>query len=202
MTKIKFSKIEVRDLAKAWIVISIAFAIVLTQGILGISFLTNLLLSAIAVGSAFLFHELAHKFVAQKYGCFAEFRSDNKMLLLAIILALVLKVIFVAPGAVMIAGRISKARNGKISMAGPGTNFALAGIFLILALIIPNGFWGNVFGFGLFVNIWIGLFNMIPVWVLDGKKILNWNKLVYFSMLAVGGGLLALMQYLSLSPLF
>ena len=85
--QIKFSKIEIRDLAKAWIVISIAFAIVLSGGIFGVDFLLNVILAAITVGTGFLFHELGHKFVAQKYGCFAEFRADNYMLFLAIIIS-------------------------------------------------------------------------------------------------------------------
>ena len=82
--KIKFSKIEIQDLTKAWAAISVAFAIVLSGGLFGADFFLNILLSAITVGTGFLFHELGHKFVAQKYGCWAEFRADNYMLLLAL----------------------------------------------------------------------------------------------------------------------
>ena len=59
----KFSKVEVRDLMKAWIAISIAFGIVLRSG----TFLNSFLLAGITVGVGFLLHELAHKVVAQHY---------------------------------------------------------------------------------------------------------------------------------------
>jgi len=199
--RIKFSKIELRDLAKAWLIISIAFAIVLSRGQLGAFLLTNAVLSAITVGTAFLLHELGHKFVAQRYGCFAEFRADNFMLFLAIITSF-FGIVFAAPGAVMIAGRVSKERNGKISVAGPAVNLVLAVIFLVLALFITQGFWARVMSFGVLVNVWIGLFNLLPVWILDGKKILSWNKLVYGIMVAIGVGLFILRYYLPLAPLF
>ncbi|MFH1971972.1 MAG: hypothetical protein ABIJ18_00670 [archaeon] len=209
MNKIKFSKIEIRDLIKAWLAISVAFALIFTPGRLDTLlttnitiFATNLVLSAITVGSAFLLHELGHKFVAQHYGCYAEFRADNFMLFLALVMAIVLKIVFAAPGAVMIGGRISKERNGKISMAGPATNLILAILFLIPALIFSQGFLGILFHLGFLVNVWIGLFNLIPLWVLDGKKILSWNKLVYFTMLAIGIFLFIINYFLPLQPLF
>ena len=34
----------------------------------------------------------------------------------------------VAPGAVMIRGRVTRAQNGIISLAGPGTNFLIAAV--------------------------------------------------------------------------
>jgi len=40
-----------------------------------ISFIIALFISLFTLGIGFLLHELAHKFVAQRYGCFAEFRS-------------------------------------------------------------------------------------------------------------------------------
>ncbi|MDP3918940.1 MAG: hypothetical protein Q8Q35_03510 [Nanoarchaeota archaeon] len=178
--KIKFSKIEIRDLAKAWIAISIAFAIVLSGEILGVNFLVNILVAAITVGTGFLFHELGHKFVAQKYGCYAEFRADNYMLFLAIILAVILKVIFIAPGAVMIAGRVSKKRNGLISLAGPAVNIVFAVLFLIASFFVSGGFLSRIVDFGFVINALLAAFNLIPVWVLDGKKIWNWNRLVWF----------------------
>ncbi|MBT3324590.1 hypothetical protein HN681_02365 [archaeon] len=182
--QIKFSKIEIRDLAKAWIVISIAFAIVLSGGIFGVDFLLNVILAAITVGTGFLFHELGHKFVAQKYGCFAEFRADNYMLFLAIIISF-LGVVFAAPGAVMISGRVSKERNGKISIAGPAVNLVFALMFLALFFFIQEGFIGRIFAFGYLINSWLALFNLLPFWILDGKKVLRWNKLVYFISLGM-----------------
>ena len=183
--QIKFSKIELRDLAKAWIIISIAFAIVLSGGLLGVNFFLYIVLSAITVGTGFLLHELGHKFVAQRYGCFAEFRADNTMLLVAILTSF-LGIIFAAPGAVMIAGRVSKERNGKISIAGPAVNIVLALLFLGFGFLFPTGFLGQIAFFGYLINTWLALFNLIPFWVLDGKKIWDWNKAVWGSAVAIG----------------
>jgi len=176
----KSSEIEVRDLVKSWAAISLAFAILLGGLDFSINFLFNFLMSGITVGSAFLLHELGHKLVAQKYGCFAEYRSFDKMLLLAIAMSF-FGFIFAAPGAVMIAGRVNHIKNGKISAAGPLVNIALAIIFLFAYFSSPL----TIFKYGFFINAWIGLFNMIPLWNFDGKKIWKWNKTVYIMMVAV-----------------
>jgi|TARA_Y100000034_G_scaffold122327_1_gene167632 Zn-dependent protease len=180
----KFSEKEINDLLKAWIAISLAFAILLNQGnIMSESFSKTLIMSSITVGTAFLLHELGHKFVAQKYHFWAEFRAFNGMLILAILMSF-LGFIFIAPGAVMIHGHfMTREKNGKISAAGPLVNFILAVLFVgLLALGINN----QLTNYGAFINSLIGLFNMLPFWNIDGKKILNWSKPVYFSMISAG----------------
>jgi Zn-dependent protease len=179
------SKIEINDLLKAWLTISVAFAIVLSGGIsLSVNFFVGMFISAFTVGLGFLLHELSHKFVAQRYGCFAEFRSFDQMLILAIIMSF-FGFIFAAPGAVIISGPVGIRRNGKISVAGPGMNLFLAFIFLISLLLIKISFIKIIFLYGYLINTWLGLFNMIPAWNFDGKKILAWNKLVYGIMVII-----------------
>ena len=78
--KINTSEAEIRDLLKAWIAVSIAFAIIMRSS-LRLSFYEVFIVSAITVGTGFLLHELGHKFVAQRYGCFAEFRAFDQMLI-------------------------------------------------------------------------------------------------------------------------
>ncbi|MBT3406386.1 hypothetical protein HN419_04410 [Candidatus Woesearchaeota archaeon] len=114
---INTSNIELIALLKSWAAISLAFSIALAGLKFSLGFIIIFLMAAITVGLGFLLHELAHKVVAQKYKCAAEFRSDDKMLILAIVLAFT-GFIFAAPGAVLIHGHINKKQNGIISAAG------------------------------------------------------------------------------------
>lgn len=197
---IKFSKIEIKDLIKAWFFVSLAFAIVISEDVLGIDLITNIILAAFTIGIGFLLHELGHKVVAQRYGCFAEFRADNFMLFLAVLTSF-LGVIFAAPGAVMIAGRVTKERNGKISLAGPLVNIVLTIIFLVGALICTNGFLGIMFAFGAIINSWLAIFNLIPLWILDGKKVWDWNKGIYILSMAIAILLFVLIQVLPMQQI-
>ncbi len=191
----RFSKIEIIDLLKAWIAISIAFAIVF--GALEGNFLLLLLVSGLSVGFGFLLHELGHKFLAQKYGCWAEFRSDDKMLLVAIAVSF-LGFVFAAPGAVLINGNVDKNKNGKISMLGPLTNLILAVLFLLL---VPKGFLSvsnyDLRTLGFTINSWLALFNLIPLWFFDGRKIFDWNKVVYFLLVIIAFSFVFLFGYLN-----
>ncbi|MBD3313324.1 hypothetical protein GF345_02690 [Candidatus Woesearchaeota archaeon] len=197
MGSFKTSETELQDLFKAWVAISVAFAIVLGSGssmqnLLSVQFVINFLLAAFTVGLGFLFHEMGHKIVAQRYGCFAEFRAWDRMLLLAVVMSF-LGFVFAAPGAVMIQGRVDRVRNGRISIAGPGTNIVMALIFLGLIL----GFGTNLFfQYGLMINAWLGLFNMIPIGGLDGGKVLRWNKTAYGLVVVAAVILLFGMSYI------
>lgn len=185
MIRLRFSKVETRHLLRAWAAISIAFAIVLGKsGIFSSTFLYFLLISAVTVGTGFLFHELAHKYFAQRYGCWAEFRADNSMLILAIIMSF-FGFVFAAPGAVMIQGTVTTRRNGVISIAGPATNIVLAALFFALTFV-PNDFMAPIARYGLLINSWLAVFNMIPFGNIDGAKVLRWSKPVYFAVLGAG----------------
>lgn len=183
---IKTSHIEIRDILKAWIAISIAFAIASRGGFLQ-SFYTSFIVSSLTVGVGFLLHEFGHKIVAQRYGYFAEFRSFDSMLLLAIAMSF-FGFVFAAPGAVMISGRVSKAKSGRISAAGPLVNLGLAFIFLLLLFQgffqLPQLLRTSAY-YGFIINSWLALFNMLPFWLFDGYKILKWSKLAYGVMLGV-----------------
>lgn len=180
--KIATSEKEIKDLVKAWVAISIAFAIVMTGGLrFSFDFFVVFIISGLTVGIGFLIHELAHKVVAQKYGCFAEFRSFDQMLFLAVLMSF-FGFVFAAPGAVMISGPVGLRRNGKISAAGPLANLVLA--FIFLSIIINFGV-NTLTMYGFLINTWLALFNMLPFGNFDGRKILNWNKKVYGAMIAV-----------------
>lgn len=184
----KFSQKEIIDLVKAWIAVSLAFTLArLASSFLSepfvpmlITFLIFLVINAVIVGLAFILHELAHKFVAQRYRTWAEFRSDDRMLLFMLVVS-VFGFIFAAPGAVIIHGHLDYKRSGHISLAGPAMNIILAVICLLLT---PVFFFAS---YGVVINAWLAVFNLLPFHPFDGAKVLAWNRFVW-----AGAGLSAL----------
>jgi len=136
--------------------------------------------------------EMAHKFVAQHYGCWAEFRYSRQGLIIALALAAFAGFLFSAPGAVYIAGRIDQRQNGIISIAGPLTNVAVAVAAIPILLMFSGTIIASGFYTVIFFNAILAIFNMIPVMPLDGAKVLKWNPAIYVISL-VGMG--ALMYY-------
>ena len=191
--KIPTSRKELIDISKAWLALSFAFALIFANAsvlggslskILDVHFLILVVVALCTAGLGFLLHELSHKFVAQRYGCQAEFRAFDQMIVLAVGLALFIGWIFAAPGAVMISGMVTRRENGIISVAGAVTNYVLALLFLGLGFLLPT--WAMVTSIGFGVNAWLGLFNMIPFGPLDGLKVFHWSKAVWGGMVAVG----------------
>lgn len=177
-----FSSEELTQLLKAWFAISLAFTIA-QVGLGGPTFFYFFLISGLTVGIAFLLHELAHKFVAQFYGCFAEFRAFDLGLLLAVLMSIT-GFIFAAPGAVVISGLVGVEENGKIAAAGPLTNIVLALAFWFLASF---GFYPSILMYGFQINAWLAFFNLLPFWQLDGLKVMNWNTAVWAGLIGVSG---------------
>jgi len=174
---------ELKQLLLAWLVLGFCFSVRdLTTPRL---FFTTLLISLGTLGLGFIGHELAHRYVARRLGCWAEFRVWPMGLIMALIFALASggRVIFAAPGAVYIfprspfSYRISDRENGLISVSGPITNIGITLLFLIISRF------GTVFNLigtkGFYVNLWLAAFNLIPFGVMDGQKVFNWNKTVW-----------------------
>ena len=183
-----FSKTEIEHLTQATMAFTLALAFMSTGGIFGAlsdfqGFLIGGIIYFISLTPAFVLHEIAHKIVARSYGCWAEFRASPSGLRFGVILAAALGIVFMAPGAVMVAGNTTKSQFGKIALAGPVTNVALWSIGLcaimlgiaenqIASMIIIPWMWGNAV---------LGAFNMIPLGPLDGKKIKRWSELIFYT---------------------
>lgn len=183
---VKFTSREIRDITISLAVISFIFAYLFSgKNIFNPNFSLYILITFVAVGLGFVLHELAHKFVAVKYGFYAEYRMWVEGLVLAIITAF-FGFVFAAPGAVYIHGEyISREQNGKISLAGPATNLILAGIFLFIMPFVssPVDLLTSILllicQVGVTVNSFLALFNLIPFSLLDGAKIFKWNPLIW-----------------------
>jgi Zn-dependent protease len=206
----RITRREEADLFVAWIAISFAFAIIFLRDagkasiVLAVSFLA---VSLLTVGIGFILHEMAHKFVAIKYGYWAEFRKDNIMLVVAVALAALVGVVFAAPGATVIYsntadGRgLSREENGKISASGPIVNLVLCIPFAAILILGGQGatFTGSIVTMvgtiGLQVNAMIAAFNMLPVSVLDGKKVWSWSKPVFVVLIVAAFSALVLSFY-------
>ncbi len=172
---------ELTDLLVSWITLSAAFALLLSKnGLDQLGFSNALAISALAVGTGFLLHELSHKYVAIYFGAKAEFRAWNIGLIFALVLAVFTSFIFAAPGAVYIYGKkITIRENGIISLAGPLTNIVIGLLsFGIEALyqtgdITMTAHWVGV------INLSLAMFNLLPLFILDGAKVFAWNKMVW-----------------------
>ncbi len=173
--------------AKSIIISVLALSLALTIAQFGVGILAMpgrlaFLMSffAITVGTGFVLHELAHKYVAIQFGGYAEFKMWVQGLIFALLTSLI-GLVFVAPGAVYIyAPKVTKMQNALISLAGPLTNLILALVFSALGLVFPLSTGGmDIWFFASKINIWLGLFNMIPIFPLDGSKIFDWNVFVW-----------------------
>ncbi len=184
---------EIRDILAALGVLTLAFFwIIYPKDGSGYAYYFGL--AALSVFAGFLIHELSHKFVARRYGCWAEFRADYRMLGFGLLTAF-FGFLFAAPGAVMIAGPVDKDRNGKISLAGPGSNLLVALTCLTLLLDLRSGLIHSALSSLFTFSVFLAAFNMIPVMPFDGAKIWHWNKPVYIATLLVAG-LLFFLPYL------
>ena len=123
----RFSPIEKRDLFFAGVMISLAFAILLSGGLTGIfslnvGILIAFVISFFTAGLGFLLHELMHKFVAQSYGLFAEFKAYYDGLWLALAFSL-FGFILAAPGAVYIRGWNPREKSATFKLRSSSLGF-------------------------------------------------------------------------------
>jgi len=184
----QFSSGEILSIIVAWAVLSVAITYQKLVGLLtGAGSLDVVIAGFVATATGFILHEMGHKFVAIRRGYLAHFRLWIWGLVLTISIVTISGggLVFGAPGAVYISpsaagfsgydssrGRSDPEEDNMIiSAAGPGLNLAFAIGFLALLLSVPFGFLHTVAFSGLFLNLGLGSFNMLPVPPLDGSKI-------------------------------
>ncbi|NOR48276.1 MAG: site-2 protease family protein [Methanosarcinaceae archaeon] len=182
-------KIDLKEtihLLASLVVLTVAFAYPSTEP-------TMLAVIALSVGSGFIFHELGHKFTAQRFGYTAVYEASPMGLLLAIFLKIITGVVFAAPGAVMIRKHQSYYSNDdryydmltqsretwKIALAGPLINVALAVVFMGIMFLSDSALMQTMGLYGAYVNVFLAGFNMIPFGPLDGAKVFKHNPAMW-----------------------
>jgi Zn-dependent protease len=176
--RFRFSPTEVRDLALSALLVSgvglsfLGFRLAASQvGIVAV-------LVAVFTGS-FLIHEMAHKFVAQRYGLWAEFRLTLIGALLTLI-SVISPFKIIAPGAVMIAGAAGKDTVGKTAVSGPVTNLLICAVSFMCTFLIPSSnLFFEVALFSAAFNAFIAVLNLVPFGMFDGWKVFHWSRLVW-----------------------
>ncbi|MFO7797025.1 MAG: hypothetical protein ACQERB_12560 [Promethearchaeati archaeon] len=145
--------------------------------------------------TAFLFHEFGHRQVAIHFGLQTKFRL-LKFGMIITAFGLLMGLISISsgvqglpglalPGAVVVLGldKIDK-KTGLCKAAGPTVNLIYGSILFAVSFLIPI-FPINLFiGMSASINFMLGLFNLIPIGILDGENIFKWNKKVYFFLVS------------------
>ncbi len=179
---------EIVDLLVSWAAITLAFsADYLMRG-----YFIGVGIAGIAVGTGFVFHELAHRQVALRYGLFARYRAWYTGLLVAVAIAFATAAAFgksfviAAPGAVYIVGAmgfIHPAVELRIAEAGPAANIAVSLSFLILSYFVGYP-WRLYFAIISSVNAVLAFFNLLPFPPLDGYKIMRVSPVEWGALFA------------------
>ena len=187
-----FSKTEINHLTLATLAFTLALAFMFSGGIMGAlsdpsAFLVYGVLALVTFTPGFLVHEIAHKIQARKYGCWAEFRASPSGLRWGVLLAAIVGIVLMAPGAVMVAGNTTKEQFGKVALAGPVSNVVLWCIGLVFAVAIggTGGIADEVIHLWMWANGILGALNMLPFGPLDGKKIKTWSDVMFWLWLTI-----------------
>ncbi len=183
-----FSPMEVKHLLVGIVLVSLVGISFTTRSIL-FSHPIMLLLESVIFILSFIAHELSHKFVAQRFGLWAEFRlSISGALITLISVLLPLKVI--APGSVVIGGIAGRETVGRTAVSGPLVNVILSVAFLVGAIVSPIGLLYEALMFGAWFNSYLAIFNLLPFGALDGWKVFWWSRrnwaLIFSASILIG----------------
>lgn len=200
----RFSSSELRDLLIASVLVTLVSISIMGSGSsIGIGIINGFVVFASFINSiywwvpigiilifllSFIGHELAHKFTAQHYGMWSEFRMNSMGYYLSAI-AILFSVPIFGTGTVYTSGTTNRDHNAKANLAGPLSNFILASALVIVAVIAYSTLSGSLLfnllylvRYGIIINGVLGVFNMIPFQPFDGATVKDWDIRVWITL--------------------
>lgn len=156
---------------------------------LGNKFLTNDFWYAVAlVAPAVIFHEFGHKFMAMFFGHSATFHAAYSWLMLGLILKLMnFGFIFFVPAYVSIPAGLPPIQNALVSFAGPLVNLIFwLGSALFIRIYSQKRLNKKqkeklvYFSFFRKINMFLFIFNMLPIPMFDGWHVYSSLWMVFF----------------------
>ena len=149
----------------SWFVIALIVTYLVAAGQLPLAYpdwdealywIVGALIALLFFGSV-LAHELSHALVARRFGL--RVRDIT---------------LFIFGGAATLEGEMKRPRDeALIAAAGPLTSLAIAGILFAVDAVIRQQQLGAILGWLGFINLTLGLFNLIPGFPMDGGRILH-----------------------------
>lgn len=137
----------------------------------------NLKSSFLLAGLSIVLHEFSHKFVALASGFSAVYHASYQGLVFGLILRFFKAPVFFVPAYVSISGTGSSIGYLLTALAGPLTNLLLFGVSTLLLtkfsgikFVQDNAEFINSLRI---INLWVGLFNLIPFPGTDGFNALR-----------------------------
>lgn len=185
---------EVLDLLVSWAVLTLAFG----AGAIMRGDLIFLGAAAVAVATAFVGHELAHRYVARRYGMAAAYRANYVFLAFTLAIAFITAkyagtpFVIAAPGAVVVIPLLGPPHpyvSMLVALSGPLTNEVI-GVVSVVASYAANPAIAPYLLLVGRVNLWLGFFNLLPIPPMDGWQVMRYSITVWASVTVLALALL------------
>jgi Zn-dependent protease len=149
------------------IYVNLSFLFLLLLFVLDFGSFSSGLAAALVLAASITLHELGHSLTARRFG------YPTREITLSLL-----------GGCASLSALPRKAwQEFLTAAAGPLVSFAIAGVFWLLVLLLPiqNAWLLSVFVFSIWMNITLGVFNLLPGFPMDGGRIFRSVMRVFLS---------------------